>query len=210
MIAKNNNNYVFYPDYEKILSVIEPKSKVLDLGCGTGELLQRLINEKNVLGRGVEIDEQNILKCITKGLSVFQGNIDEGLAEYQDNSYDYVILNQTLQVTHKPEFVIKEMLRVGKKAIVSFPNFGHYTIRTKLMFSGKMPKTNTLPFEWYDTPNIRLLTIKDFKSFCAMHSIKILDSACLGSKGKKISFFMWPNFFAQEGLFIIAYNGSNN
>ena len=210
MIAKNNNNYVFYPDYEKILSVIEPKSKVLDLGCGTGALLQRLINEKNVLGKGVEIDEQNILKCIAKGLSVFQGNIDEGLAEYHDKSYDYVILNQTLQVTHKPEFVIKEMLRVGKKAIVSFPNFGHYSIRAKLMFGGKMPKTNTLPFDWYDTPNIRLLTIKDFKSFCSIHSIKILDSAFLGHKGKKINFFMWPNLFAHEGLFIIAYNGSSN
>ncbi|MCD6459668.1 methionine biosynthesis protein MetW [bacterium] len=205
MIAKNNETYFFYPNYEKILSIIEPKSKVLDLGCGTGELLQRLINEKNVLGRGVEIDEKNIIKCIAKGLSVFQGNIDEGLAEYHDKSYDYVILNKTLQVTHKPEFVIKEMLRVGKKAIVSFPNFGHYSIRLNLMFTGKMPKTEILPFEWYDTPNIRLLTIKDFKTFCTKYSFKILDCECLSRTGRKIKFCFLSNLFAQEGLFVISY-----
>ncbi|MDX9701733.1 MAG: methionine biosynthesis protein MetW [Candidatus Auribacterota bacterium] len=204
MIAKKDSTFIYHADYERIIEHIKQGCKVLDLGCGTGELLYRLITEKNVHGRGVEINEQNILKCIGKGIPVFQGNIDEGLAEYQDQSYDYVILNQTLQVTHKPEFVLKEMLRVGKTVIVSFPNFGYLPIRLKMLFRGRMPITKTLPFEWYDTPNIRLLTIKDFRFFCELHDIKILREISITSRGGSLRFKAVANLAATEGLFFIT------
>ena len=194
----------YHADYELILSIVEQGSKVLDLGCGNGELLYRLIHERNVYGRGVDINEQNILQCITKGLSVFQGNIDEGLAEYQENSYDYVILNQTLQATHRPEFVIKEMLRVGKKAIVSFPNFGHWRLRSQLFFKGRMPKTLRLPFEWYETTNIRFLTIKDFRLFCKVQRLRILKEIDIGYLGQHLLVSLKPNLLAVEGLFVIT------
>lgn len=203
-MLRTKSNAPYHADYELILSLIEPKSKVLDLGCGNGELLYRLIHERQVNGRGVDINEKNIIQCITKGLSVFQGNIDEGLAEYQDKSYDYVILNQTLQATHKPEFVIKEMLRVGKKAIVSFPNFAHWQLRAQLFFNGRMPKTSHLPFEWYDTVNIRFLTIRDFRVFCKQKDIHILQEIDMGYLGRNIIVRINPNLFAVEGLFIIT------
>jgi len=194
----------FSADYEKIISIVENGSKVLDLGCGNGELLHRLMVEKNVRGRGVEIDEKSIIECITKGLSVFQGNIDEGLAEYKDKSYDYVILNKTLQVTYKPEFVVKEMLRVGKKVIVCFPNFAYWRTRGQLFFYGRMPKIPTLPFEWYDTPNIRLLTVSDFLRFCKNHNIKILDKYYINEYRRNYIAQIWPNMFASAGLFVLS------
>lgn len=203
-MAKLNDSAIFYPDYEKIMAIIESDSKVLDLGCGRGELLYQLIHERNVHGRGVDIDEMNIVCCIAKGLPVFQGNIDEGLVEYQNKSYDYVILNQTLQSTHKPEFVIKEMLRVGKKAIISFPNFGYWRIRAQLFFKGTMPKTITLPFEWYDTPNIRLLSIKDFREFCKAQQFRILEEIYINEEGHSFLLGRFPNLFATEGLFVIT------
>ena len=191
-------------DYEQIISIISKGSNVLDLGCGSGELLEKLITEKNVSGRGVEIDENNIIECIKKGLSVFQGDLDEGLREYHDQSYDYVILNKTLQVVKKPDYVIKEMLRVGKKAVVSFPNFGYLGVRSQLFFRGYMPRTPVLPFEWYNTPNIHLLTIKDFYRYCRENNIKILQRIYLINstpiKGIKKLF---ANLLAEEAIFIL-------
>lgn len=193
-------------DYSRIVTLVEPGSRVLDLGCGNGELLARLIQERGVRGMGVEIKPEAVVECIHKGLSVFQGNIDEGLADYGDASYDYVILNQTLQVIRHPAFVVEEMLRVGRRAIVSFPNFAHSHVRWQLLFRGRMPRTTKLPFEWFDTPNIHLVTIRDFEEFCKKRRIRILRKLALRSRirreAKTVSF--WPNLRADEGLFVLS------
>ncbi len=152
--------------YEDIVDLVEPESRVLDLGCGDGELLDKLIRDKKVRGRGVEIEEEMIRACVSKGLSVFQGNLDEGLKDYGTASYDYVILNQTLQVVHNPVLLMREMLRVGRRVIVSFPNFAYWRNRLQLLFLGRMPVTGTLPYEWYNTPNIHLCTRRDFLTLC--------------------------------------------
>ena len=171
-----NNHYEkskgLHLNYEIITKFIENGSKILDLGCGDGTLLKMLIERKNCTGTGIEIDQQNAIQAIEKGLSIIQGDIDEGLKDFSDNEYDYIILNQTLQSTEKPDYVIEEMLRAGKKAVVSFPNFAYWKVRFYLFFNGKMPKSNILPFEWYNTPNIHLLTIKDFFEFCKKRNIK--------------------------------------
>jgi methionine biosynthesis protein MetW len=193
-------------NYEIICDIIEPESKVLDLGCGSGDLLKLLKDKKNAQCRGVEINEDNVIKCIEKGLSVFQGDIDEGLKDYQDRSFDYVILNQTLQCTLKPDYVIHEMLRVGKKIVISFPNFAYWRIRCFLFFMGRMPKSNILPFEWFNTPNIHLLTIRDFKEFSEVRKIKILKEIYMNKAKIKKDFFhcLMPNFFAEEAIFIVS------
>jgi methionine biosynthesis protein MetW len=187
-------------NYSIISEIIEPGAKVLDLGCGDGQLL-KILQEKCVRGAGVEIDQNNVIQCIEKGLSVIQGDIDTGLVEYADKSYDYVVLNQTLQSTHRPDFVIKEMLRVGKKCIVSFPNFGYWRVRLHLLFKGTMPKSKMLPYEWYDTPNIHLLTVKDFSEFAKRNNFKILKTIALrNSKLRK----GLADIFTEEVIYIIA------
>lgn len=193
-------------NYDIIMQMIEPESKVLDLGCGDGELLKLLKDRKNVKGRGVEINEDNIIKCVEKGLSVFQSDIDEGLKDYQDKSFDYVILNRTLQCTHKPDYVINEMLRVGKKVVISFPNFAYWRVSIQLALAGKMPKSSILPFEWFNTPNIHLLTINDFKNFCNERQINILKSIYMNKARIKSVVFhnILPNFCAEEAIFIAS------
>ncbi|MBN1595793.1 methionine biosynthesis protein MetW [candidate division FCPU426 bacterium] len=189
-----------------VVSLVETGSRVLDLGCGDGALLSRLIAEKQVKGMGVEIQQDAVIACIHKGLSVFQGDIDAGLADYGNASYDYVILNQTLQAIHHPDFVIEEMLRVGRRAIVSFPNFGYWLVRAQLLVKGRMPQTVKLPFFWYNTPNIHLLTIRDFEGFCSKRSITILKqvSLCGGRQGRLKTIRLFPNLLADEGLFVIT------
>jgi len=136
-MSPESKRAIQHADYEQIVRLVPDGSKVLDLGCGDGRLLRMLMESKNVKGRGVDIDEKNVVECIRKGLSIFHGDLDEGLADYQDGSYDYVILNRTLQVVYRPDYVIKEMLRVGRKAIVSFPNFGHWRVRLDLIPRGR-------------------------------------------------------------------------
>ena len=191
-------------NYDIIMQMIEPEAKVLDLGCGDGELLKLLKDKKNVRGRGVEINEDNIIKCIEKGLSVFQGDIDEGLKDYQDKSFDYVVLNRTLQCTHRPDYVIQEMLRAGKKAVISFPNFAYWRVRFHLFMKGRMPKSSILPFEWFNTPNIHLLTINDFKEFCQERQTNILKEIYMNKARVKTDIFhnFLPNFYAEEAIFI--------
>jgi len=193
-------------NYSIITKMIEGNSHILDLGCGEGELLQLLKEEKNAKCLGVDINQDNVISCLKKGLSVIQGNIDIGLQEFGDKTYDYVILNKTLQSTHNPEFVMQEMLRVGKKCVVSFPNFAYWRVRCHLFFKGKMPKSNILPFEWYDTPNIHLLTVSDFFEFAKKRNIKILKSIyTTRAKVKKFPLTRFlPNLLAEEVIFVVS------
>lgn len=193
-------------NYSIITEIVDKGAKVLDLGCGDGALLAQLIDEKDVKGIGVEINQNSVISSLEKGLSVIQGDIDKGLKGFEDKEYDWVILNQTLQSTEKPDYVIEEMLRVGKKAVVSFPNFAYWKVRFYLFLFGKMPKSKILPFEWYDTPNIHLLTINDFYEYCKKRNIKILKSVYMTKANVKKNFFMrlFSDFFTEEVIFIIS------
>jgi len=188
-------------EYRIILDWIEQSSSVLDLGCGDGELISLLIQEKKVCAQGIEIDEQSIYECVARGLSVFQQDIDTGLAEYVDKSFDYVILSQTLQQVKKLDFVLKEALRVGKQAIISFPNYVYYPARFQIFFRGKVPVTSSLPHEWYETPNLHFLGISNFIEYCTQRKITIKDSVFI-RKNKRVRFF--PNFFAEIAMFLIS------
>ena len=189
-------------DYDEIVKLVPPGSSVLDLGCGDGELLHRLIAAKQVRGRGVDIQESMIIESISKGISVFQGDLDEGLRDYATGSYEYVILNQTLQATHRPLLVLEEMLRVGKHAIVSFPNFGYYRVRLQFLFSGRMPVTRDLPYMWHNTPNIHLCTRKDFLDYCTGRGVTILNEIAIAKRGT-ISPLL-ANWRATEVLFVLS------
>ncbi len=188
-------------DHRIILELIDQSSTVLDLGCGTGELLSVLVKERKVRGQGIDIDEQAIYKCVAKGLNVLHGDIDSGLCEYSDNSFDYVILNQSLQQIRHVENVLSDALRVGKKVIVGFPNFAYLGARLQLFFKGRVPVTPSLPFAWYSTPNLHFLSISDFIEYCRKRSIDIEESVFIG-KNKRIKIF--PNWFALAGLFLIS------
>ena len=194
-------------DHKIIAELIDSGSRVLDLGCGDGSLLKFLVTEKSVIGRGVEITEEGMEICVSKGLSVLHGDIDEGIRDYRDGFFDYVVLSQTLQVVHRPKFVIKEMLRAGKKAIVSFPNFGNWQVRLDLLFSGRMPKSDVLPFEWYDTPNIHLCTIKDFRVLCSEMGIRIEREIYLKNQDAENTGLLVrvaPNLFAGIAIYLIS------
>jgi methionine biosynthesis protein MetW len=187
-----------------ILEWVRPDSSVLDLGCGDGELLDLLVRERGARAQGIEINDQAIFQCVARGLSVFHEDIDEGLTGYGAKTFDYVILNQSLQQVRKLDTVMQESLRVGRQVIVGFPNFAHYRARTQMFFLGKTPVTPALPYEWHDTPNLHFLTISDFVSYCRERSIRIEKSACItGTSEMKI----FPNLFARLGLFLVS-NGT--
>lgn len=190
-------------DYRIITGLIQPGARVLDLGCGNGELLAMLVHEKRAVGQGVEISDEGVNSCIAKGLNVIQGDLDEGLADYANHSFDYVVLNQTLQVVRKPDLVLREITRVGKQGVVGFPNFAHYSVRAQLFLQGQMPRTTELPFEWYNTPNIHLLTIRDFERFCRKHDLSINRKVYI--KGpESVSANFLPNLLAQTAIYVVS------
>jgi len=188
-------------DYDAITGIVEAGSRVLDLGCGNGELMLLLEKKKKARIQGIELDEKAIYECVEKGLSVFHSDIDSGLSEYPDKSFDYVILNQSMQQVKKADFVLNEAMRVGKKVIVGFPNFASLKARFMLFFRGKAPITQSLPYHWYDTPNLRFLSISDFKGYCASKGIKILKSYYLG---RRFAVRFWPNLLAMDAVFVIT------
>lgn len=188
--------------YDEIARLVQPESTVLDLGCGDGELLVKLQTERNCRGRGVDKGEQMVLACIRKGLSVFQGDLDEGLKDFPSQSYDYVILNQTLQMLQDPKFLLQEMMRVGKNIIVNFPNFGHYMSRLQLMFGGRMPQNKNLPIPWYRTPNIHFCTRKDFLDLIDELKLGIADEICLNQRGNSIT--LGKNSLATQVCMLLA------
>lgn len=168
-------------DLQVIASWIDHGSKILDLGCGNGDLLYYLKQEKKVHGTGIEMSEDKVAKCIERGLTVLQGNFLEEVHDYPDQSFDFVILSQTLQQIMEPKELIRELLRVGKQVIVSFPNFGHWMVRMQVLFTGHAPVTDQLPYEWYDTPNIRVITINDFKRFLRMTGVRLAREVAINT-----------------------------
>ncbi|HUU16787.1 MAG TPA: homoserine O-acetyltransferase [Sedimentisphaerales bacterium] len=190
-------------DYELIESLIEPDSTVLDIGCGDGELLSRLAADKNIKGEGIELDQDLVLTCVNRGLSVIQHDVEQGLGEYADKSYDYVILSQTVQTVRNTQKVIAELLRVGRKVIVSFPNFAHWRCRAQLFFGGHAPVTKQLPFEWHNSPNIHCLSLKDFDRLCRKLGIRVERRIPL-AKTRLGPVRFAPNLFAEQVIYLTS------
>jgi methionine biosynthesis protein MetW len=188
-------------DYAIISDLIAPDTKVLDLGCGEGELLAWLAENKGVQARGVEISGAKVQRAISRGVSVYQGDIDQALADYPDLIFDYVILSQTLQETRSPLRVLREMLRVGRRAVVAFPNFGHWRVRLAHLWTGRAPKTKLFPYEWYDSPNIHFLTIDDFETLAEREAWVVERRICLAGDR---AITLMPNLTAEVAVFLIT------
>jgi len=184
-------------DFRAIAHWVKPAARVLDLGCGDGTLLRYLADERETIGYGVEIDDDGILACVNNGVNVIQGDLERGLSGFADGSFDYVILSQTLQAVRSSERVVREMLRVGREGVVTFPNFGYWPNRLQVM-RGKMPLSDNLPYAWFDTPNIHLCTITDFENFCRTHGVRILERIVMRD-GKKVS--VLPNVLGSLAVY---------
>ena len=193
-------------DLQVIADLIPVGAKVLDVGCGDGELLSLLERDKKVDGRGVEISQRGVNECVARGLSVIQGDADTDLVFYPDKGFDFALLCQTLQATRNPRRVLEDLLRIGERAIVSFPNFGHWRMRLWLLFRGRMPVTEELPYSWYDTPNIHFCTIRDFVNLCDEIGAKVERAVAIDGSGQKIGLSMpwWAwNFFGEQAVFLL-------
>jgi methionine biosynthesis protein MetW len=195
------------PDLAAIAAMIPPGTKVLDIGCGDGALLEYLVRAKNVDGRGLELSQQNVNQCVARGLSVVQGDADTDLGEYPSGIFDIVILSQTIQATRRPDYVLRELLRIGRRTIISFPNFGHWRIRLSLLMNGRMPVTKTLGHAWHDTPNIHLCTISDFLALAQEVGAKIEQALALidNQRTHPMRASTWgPNFLAEGAIFLLS------
>jgi methionine biosynthesis protein MetW len=187
MTAKANLTLAARPDFRAIADWVKPGSTVLDLGCGDGLLLEYLQQNRRVRGYGVEISDASIVACVKNGVNVIQSDLERGLAGFDAGSFDYVILSQTLQAVRHTEDIVMEMLRVGREAIVTFPNFGYWPQRLQVLLGGRMPVSEALPYQWYDTPNVHLFTIADFEMFCRTHAVRILERVVM-SDGRRVTF----------------------
>lgn len=197
-------------DLQLIAELVAPDTRVLDIGCGDGALLKHLQTRKNVDARGIELSQAGVNRCVSAGLSVIQGDADTDLKEYPAQSFDYTVLSQTIQATRKPHMVLSELLRIGKRAIVSLPNFGHWTVRKNLMFRGEMPVSEHLPYTWYETPNIHFCTIADFHGLCRTQFVEIERMISFGRNGQQLpsSKPLWfHNFFGTEAVFVLKKAG---
>jgi methionine biosynthesis protein MetW len=194
-------------DLRIVAGMIEPRSRVLDIGCGDGELLSYLVHHKGVDGRGMELSQSGVNACVRHGLSVIQGDADNDLKDYPSHAFDYAVLSQTLQATRNPRSVVEHLVRIGRRAIVSFPNFGHWRIRLHLLLHGRMPTSPLLPYRWYETPNIHLCTILDFVGLCAEMGVAVERSVTLDHLGRPYSLNpsgTIANLIAEQGLFLLA------
>jgi methionine biosynthesis protein MetW len=194
-------------EFKIIANLLPNNSRVLDVGCGDGTLMEALINQKNIDARGMELDQNNVKKCISKGLSVIEGNAETELGQFPEKSFDFVILSQTLQAFYQPENVLDQLLRIGKNVIISIPNFGYWKVRASLLFFGRMPITKSLPNTWYNTPNLHMCTIKDLYEFCKTKKIKIVR--IIGVNDNKISSINrinleMKNLLCEVGIFLIS------
>ncbi|MEO1888918.1 MAG: methionine biosynthesis protein MetW [Cycloclasticus sp.] len=195
------------PELQKICDWIEPGSKVLDLGCGDGALLHWLTAHRNIRGYGVEIDQANVISCLKKGINIIQADLDAGLTDFEDGSFDYVIMTQALQALHRPDKTLSEMIRVGRQSIVTFPNFGLWKHRLYFTMKGRMPVSKALPAQWYDTQNIHLCTVNDFEQFCVEQSMTISKKDIVDYSHKPNALMkLWPNLFGEVALYQINGN----
>ncbi len=194
-------------DHLLIAEMVKQGARVLDVGCGDGELLSLLEEQRDVDGRGIELRQSNVNLCVAKGLSVIQGDADRDLANFPDSSFDYAILSQTLQATRRPHKVLEQLLRIGRRAIVSFPNFGHWRIRMQLLVHGRMPVTANLPESWYVTPNVHLCTIKDFSDMCREVGARVERAVAFNSGGKKLGTWVpltAHNLLGEKAVFMLT------
>jgi methionine biosynthesis protein MetW len=197
-------------DHLLIAEMVERGARVIDIGCGQGELLSLLEMERDVDGRGIELAQANVNLCVARGLSVIQGDADRDLVHYPDQSFDYAILSQTLQATREPRHVLEQLLRIGRHAIVSFPNFGHWRIRLQFLILGRMPVTPNLPEPWYETQNIHHCTIKDFLALCDEVHAKVERSVALNAYGKRMGInlpLIWHNLIGEQAVFLLTRAG---